>query len=184
MDLRNIIKRLLLAAVLVGSCVALTGCKTTVKNYQDAYDVAREKRERDEARHRELQAEMGVDREKLQSVDDEPTINRIQLTDTLSGESITLKAINAPFHRDDNVRGMAIAIARFKMPTNANALAADLQAEGFEEARAARSGSEYYVLLKEGTYPSDLASEIMRFRRKLPDFPYVGFGEPVLVYPK
>lgn len=172
------------AAIVVGMIICLLGsCKTTVKNYQDAYEVAREKRERDEARHRQLQEEMGIVRGQLENVD-EPSIGRIELTDPADSCKMSVKAANVAFHRDDKVVGVALAVARFKMAANAEGLTADLKAEGFSQARMARSGEEYYVLIGEGTYPADLAAEAFRFKKNFPDFPYVGVSEMLLIYPR
>ncbi len=171
--------------LLAGVCLllGLSACKTTVKNYQDAYEVARQKRERDEERRRELQKDLGVDQTKLEQVDT-PSIGFIELKDDATGSTLNVKTAAIPFHREDKVRGMVLVVAKFKMPTNAESLAADLREEGFTEARMARSGEDFYVLIGEGTLPADLAPTAFRFRKRLPEFPYVGVGEMLLVYPR
>ncbi|MDE6271732.1 MAG: hypothetical protein K2M31_01855 [Muribaculaceae bacterium] len=179
----NNLKRIACLVAGIGILLGLGGCKTTVKNYQEAYDVARQKRERDEERRRELQNDLGVDNAKLEQVD-APSIGTIELKDDASQTVINVKTAAIPFHREDKVRGVVIAVAKFKMPTNAESMAADLREDGFPEARMARGGEDFYVLIAEGTYPSDLAQTAFSFRRKLPEFPYVGIGEMLLVYPR
>lgn len=171
---------LLLSIALVG--MGLGACKTTVKNYQEAYDIAQHKREQDEKRRQQLQEEMGVDRTKLEDVDEMP-INRIEVKNPDASETLQLHAVSTNFHRADSVRGIVVSVAKFKMPANAVSLASDLKAEGFEKARSVRSGEETYVLIDEATYPYELAPTIFRFRKKLPAFPYVGQnGEMLLIY--
>lgn len=158
------------------------GCKTTVKNYKDAYDIAREKRERDELRHRQLQDEVGVERDKLENVDEMP-INRIEITNpSKDSDKLQLKAVRAAFHREDKVFGVVAAVAKFKMRANATSLAEDLRSEGFPDARSVRSGEDFYVIIADGALPAELAPAIFKFRKKLPDFPYVGQGEMLLIY--
>ncbi len=176
-------KKVKLGAVVIAVLLLIAGgCKTTVKNYKDAYDIAREKRQRDEARHRELQDEMGVEREKLENVE-EMAINRIEVRNPSNPDDIVrLHAVKTIFHREDNVHGVAVSVAKFKMRANAESLAEDLRAEGFPGARSVRSGDEFYVLIGEGSVPADLSGEIFKFRKKLPEFPYVGQGEMLLIY--
>lgn len=168
------------AGVMLLLVIFAGGCKTTVKNYQDAYEVARQKRSRDEERHRQLQADLGVDNSKLVKVDDEASA-RMVLTDSVTGQQIEVKAVRGVFHRKDNVAPIAVAVAKFKMPTNAESLAADLQAEGFSSARKAGIGDDFCVIIAEGADPADVAREAIRFSQQLPEFPYIGYGEMTVV---
>lgn len=169
--------------ILTLAVMLLGGCKTTVKNYQDAYQVAQQKHERDEERHRKMQDELGVDRTKLQSVD-EPDQLMMDMPDTDGEVRMQLPAKYMSFHRQDNVVATVILVAKFKMAANAEGLADDLRSEGFPQSRAVRSGDDYYVVLAEGSSLSEMSPTAYKFKKMLPDFPYVGIGEMTIAYPR
>lgn len=167
----------MLIAVTIG---AVTGCKPTEKNYSSAYEVAKQKRERDEAHRRELQAEMGVDFDKLQSVDNTNYIT-IEVPDSLGGSNIRMPLKNASFNRADQADAYLAAVAMFKMRANASSLAEDLRSEGFPAARALTSGDNFYVVIEEGKNPEALLPDVIRFVNKFKDFTYVGTGEILIL---
>lgn len=167
---------LLTGAALLGT----VGCKPTEKNYSEAYDVARRKRDRDEERHRRLQEDLGVDREKLRSVDG-PAHHTFQVPDSLGGGTLDIAVRRLALSRADSVAECSLSVAAFRMRSNADALAADLRSEGFPGARAVSGGDEEYVIIDENAEPAALARTLRRFSSRLKDFPYVGQGEPVLL---
>ncbi|MDE5842752.1 MAG: hypothetical protein K2H35_03325 [Muribaculaceae bacterium] len=172
---KNIMMKSLMAAAVIGS-LALSGCKPSEKHYKSAYTAALEKRERDEARRRELQADLGVDKTALQDVEDSDA-KMITISDPASDAQLSVKSKSANFHREDNVRGVVASVATMKMASNARSLAADLVADGFKNARMVRSGEEYIVIIEEGADAASLAHTIKKFRDKNPGFPYMGQGE-------
>lgn len=177
-NIKVIIKRI--SFCLIGIAMMMGGCKPTEKNYQSAYKAAQEKRARDEAHRRELQADLGVDQTALQSVDDESG-TWTTLTDAATNEEVRVKSVRKRFHRDDKLDYVVAAVATMRMKGNAQALADDLKAEGFAEARVARSGENFVVIIGESKAAQNLASTILKFEKKFPDFTYMGQGE-MLVY--
>ncbi|MDE6811104.1 MAG: hypothetical protein K2J15_02010 [Muribaculaceae bacterium] len=170
---------LIVGALLSG--FLMTGCKPTEKNYRSAYNAALEKRERDEERRRELQSDLGVDREALHDVDEAGSM-MITLTDPTGEEELRLLSKARNFHREDSVRGVVAAVATMKMESNARSLASDLNVAGFPKARAVRSGEDYVVIIDEGETPSALSLYVTKFRKLYPEFLYMGQGEMLLFY--
>ncbi len=144
---------------------ALTSCKPTEKNYRSAYDVARQKREREDARRQELQKDMGLDEGVLQEVDG---VRRA----SIGGAEVW--ATNASFSPADSLATYSVSVATFKMSSNAQAMAADLRAEGWRGSRAAIHDSHHYVIIGSDA-DSEAALTLMRsFEEKHKEWQYVG----------
>lgn len=150
----------------------LGGCKTTVKNYQDAYEVAVAKREQDEARRRELQQDLGINVETLQEVDG-------ARRESLEGGEVWIR--NMRFARADSVKRFAVSVGNFKMPANAASLVEDLKTSGYEESKVGKSGDKYFVLIGSWARQIDALERLHEFEKKNPKWYYVGQPGALLV---
>ena len=160
---RSILPKLLLLLLLAG---AAAGCKPTEKNYRSAYDVARDKRERDLRQQEQLRADMGIGGSEIHLSDTDATLA------TIGERQVWTHHLNFP--RADSVATYAVSVALFRMDTNAKALAADLRAQGWPETRASHSADSYFVIV--GSSDSrDRALELLdSFQTTHPEWQYVG----------
>lgn len=148
--------------------VVLTGCKPTEKNYRSAYDAAVAKREKataDANLPADLILEDGPKKEKIGDL-----------------EVATLNERLSPVDNGDALGMVNVAVAQFKMPTNARSGAEALKEKGFQARVVKATGGRYFLLA--GSYADfDAALECAaRFRKAYPDYPYIGFqGEPVFI---
>lgn len=160
MDRRKILLGVALAAVV------LTGCKPTEKNYKAAYDAAVSKREK----ANESLAADGLISE------DGPREHRIN-GDTyyMLNENLSVAA------GEDALKPVNVAVAVFKMPTNARSGAASLKDKGYGARAAQAPGDKWYVIAGSFDSLDDAASFIKGFKTKNPDFQYIGLGNPVII---
>ncbi len=148
--------------------VVLAGCKPTEKNYRAAYDAAISKRQ---------SAEDSLAADGLVSTDG-PRSRNIDgkdyyfLTETIKAAEgyETLKDVN-------------VAVAEFKMPTNARSGVEALREKGYD-ARLAQGVCDKWVVIA-GSFDSikEATELIDEFRRKNPSYPYIGLGAdaPVII---
>lgn len=168
----DFIKRGLMPLLLIAVITGLSSCKTTVKNYQAAYDVAIQKKEREDSARRELQKEMGMGTIMSEDADGFSPMTR-------NGEEFFTYRQN--FLRKDSVEAYSVCVGIFKMPANAASMTADLQASGFEGARSAEASGKYFVLAGESA-EMDRAIEILgKFRKKNPDWHCVGLPGATII---
>lgn len=151
-------------AVIMPLCV-MTGCKPTEKNYRAAYDVARDKREREIRRQEEIRSEMGVGGGVMQEVDG------AALAD-ICGRNVWTRHIRFP--AKDSVATYSVSVAAFKMKSNAEAMAADMRAKGWSRSRSATGGDEHFVLVFESAEAAEAVTEMERFSSSAKDWQYVG----------
>lgn len=124
------------AIILAGLC--LSGCKPTEKNYQAAYDVARQKKEKKAA----ADADIYIPATGLQSLEGDEKV-------TVNGSNANLKHIylkyigegDAPARHRYNV-----AVARYKMPTNVKAHVQRLAAD-YPNAYPAQGNDGYFYVI-------------------------------------
>lgn len=158
----NIIPMLLLLLLLgVGA-----GCKPTEKNYRSAYDVAREKRERDRRHQEELGNDMGIGGGEIRLSDSDATLTRI-------GEREVLTR-NLNFSRADSVGTYAVSVATFRMEANARAMARDLSEDGWPDTRAAHGGESYFVVVGSSAEQGEAMEILTRFEAGHKEWQYVG----------
>ena len=145
----------------------LVGCKPTEKNYRAAYDAALNKR---------AQAAESVAADGLIS-DDAP--RRI----VIGGKDYSVIDENVKADSDDDTLGkVLVAVARFKMPTNARAGAEALREKGYGAVAARAMGEKWYIIA--GSFPDvgEAASFIAGFRKDNPGFMFIGLdGEPLII---
>lgn len=159
--------------------IGMASCKPTEKNYSDAYDVARLKRERDEEHRKQLDADLGIDRSQLQS-DENANRRTISVPDSLGGGDFEAVYRTFNIRRSNNVAKYGASVAAFKMESNAQSLASDLVAEGFGQARAVSGSDIWYVIIADDDAPEKVVPECRRFQKRMKDFPYVGQGELII----
>lgn len=155
------IMTLLLLTLLSG----LGGCKPTEKNYRSAYDVAREKRERDERERAARQEEMGMTGSAILDQDGVTTVN-------IDGRDVYARHLN--FARADSVADYAVSVATFRMSSNAIAMAADLASGGYPETRALKSGERWFLIIGSDSTPAGALGIADGFAASRPDWQYVG----------
>lgn len=126
----------LIPAMLVLLILA-TGCKTTEKNYQAAYEVAMKKKQAENAADDEL----GIEG-KLEQTDGPK--KRVMGGGTFYFEGRWLKRVDT----SEVLRGKyCIVIAAYKMKTNSLAQAADMRAKGYDAFAAEDREGKYYVVI-------------------------------------
>lgn len=148
--------------------ILATGCKPTEQNYKAAYDKAYD------AAQKKIESETeSIDGVKMESLNG-PRVEVVEGDTVLVAPGRT-----RPFETTlDKSKGrMGIAVAHYKMPTNARKHSADLNAE-YPESMVAYDGSEnYYVVLSVVPSLKDAAPIIKEFKAKHPDFRYIGLPE-------
>lgn len=165
------IKKTTICALCLGAMM-LGGCKTTERNYKQAYDIAIQKRQK-EATDTDLQTE-GFVRDgapkKVAADDGEIYVLVLRMQ--------AQKPVETPL-KDWNV-----AVAAYKMAGNAHSQAEGLQLEGYKGARVVLSSDTYYVIAA-GFDSKDEASRFIRdYRKRYPDVNYIGLQEgPTVLVP-
>lgn len=163
-------KRTILA--IAGIALMAGGCKTTVGNYQEAYDIAIKKQIREDSLKASRKSEMGMGDIVMEEDADGARLMHIGGRD--------VRTLNVYFAKADSLERFSPAVGFFKMPANASAFVADLKAEGWSEARMAKGAERYYVLL--GTY-SDAETAIRQLDSYLarnPGRKSVGLHTPLI----
>lgn len=157
-----------LVMILVSLLMILAqGCKPTEKNYRSAYDVAREKRDRDRASREELQKDMGLQSAgEMEQGDGEATIS------VIDGNKVWTRHLN--FQRKDSVLMYAVSVGTFGMGINARALAADLQASGWRESKVAEGGGRSFVIIGSSNKTEDAMQLLLEFDKQHERWQYVG----------
>lgn len=159
-------------AAFVALIVTLPACKPTEKNYKAAYDAAKGKRE-------QSLADRGVTGP-LQS-DDSYSIRVVDGDSVWVGHDyVSLR--NPDDSKPSGVAGRyGVAVAAFKMPTNARAMTSDLKAAGHGAWTAVDGRGKVYVLAD--LYPDlqQAAAAARRFSADAPSFIYVGVPAPTVM---
>lgn len=159
-------KKLLFAAVML--LMVVTGCKPTERGYKAAYDAALAKREK-------AQAESMLPASGLLS-DDGPQPR------VLDGDTVFVTSALLKFD-DGAVRPMYnVAVALYKMNTNARSMATDLKSKGYDAVAAQARGGKWYTVAGAFTSLTGARDFILKFRKDNPGFRYIGLpGAPVVI---
>ncbi|MDE6008641.1 MAG: SPOR domain-containing protein [Muribaculaceae bacterium] len=159
--------------LIIAFALAATSCKTTEKNYQAAYDVAIQKKNREKAE----EAELGIDEGMLQSADG-PS-KRVMEGGTFYFESRKLKRPDT----SEVLRGKyCVVIASYKMPTNCNAQVKDMQEKGYPAFAAQDGDGKYYVVIGEFPSMKEAARFSAEYVKKENPKSYIGFSQgPVVI---
>ena len=158
------------AIILAGLC--LSGCKPTEKNYQAAYDAARQKKEKKAA----ADADIYIPASGLQSLSGDKRVevdgNRVNL------KRVYLKYIGegeAPSRQKYNV-----AVSRYKMPTNVKAHVARLKAD-YPNAYPAQGSDGFFYVIADSFDNLDAAADFAgKFEAKNKNG-IVGLDEGILI---
>ncbi|MDE6297579.1 MAG: SPOR domain-containing protein, partial [Muribaculaceae bacterium] len=150
--------------------LTLTACKPTEENYKKAYDAAKAKRELANA-----EAMM-------------PT------TGLLSDDGISLKVVDGDsiFVSHERLRvdpelkselkTYSVAVGVYKMNTNAKAQANSLKQEGYKAFASQTTGERWYTILGSFDKLEEAKKLIFEFKKKNPDYPYIGLpNSPVVI---
>lgn len=152
------------------AALMFAGCKPTENNYRAAYDAALAKRR--EAAEQQMRPATGL-------LDDEGPQMRV-----LAGDTVFV--LSGRLSRLDGSRPegkWALAVALYKMDTNARAAASDLALNGYPDAFAAKSTDDnYYTVAAVSASMDSVVAESKAFKLRFPGYPYVGLpGAPVLI---
>lgn len=146
----------------------LGSCKPTEKNYRSAYDVARQKTLREEEERRLLQADLQIaGDDRLQEVDG---VRLEPIADTQAW------ILHLRFPKDTEQKEYSLTPARFRMPTNANAMA-----EQFPGARVVKAADQYYVIVAETNSDSIAVAALKSFKIAHPDLSPIGLPDIVII---
>jgi len=164
----KVIKYLCVAAL----AFSFIACKPTEKNYREAYDAAKAKREAAEA-------EKMIPASGLLS-DDGPSM-RIVEGDTLFVSNDRLRAVKTDsMHKAPAAYNVAVGV--YRMSTNAEASAADLRKEGYDASAMQTTGNRWYTIVGSFADLKDARLLIGEFKKKNPGYPYIGLpGAPVII---
>ncbi|MDE6338946.1 MAG: hypothetical protein K2K97_04055 [Muribaculaceae bacterium] len=155
-------KKILFFSVLVA--LLLVGCKPTEKNYRAAYDAAIGKRQ---AEQKALDADGLI-------AEDAPRPMYMD-GDTIYFANDVLKA-------DDRLKALNVAVAMFKMNTNAISGAKALQDKGIDAFPVQAFGDKWYIIGGAFANLDEARAFMKEFRAKNPDYPHIGLGgHPVII---
>lgn len=146
-------------------------CKPTEKGYQAAYDAAREKRQAALA-----DIDVNIPAGAIQQVGG-PQLKEVE------GSQVYVQNLRLKAEGEPKPSGKyCVAVAQYKMPTNARAQATDLSNEGYTAFVAKDTEGMYYTIA--GAFPS--LSEAVSFYnsyRQKPSRVYVGLpSAPVIIH--
>ena len=165
------IKRLIPICIsAVVAALIFVSCKPTEKNYKAAYDAAKAKRE--QAAAEQMRPATGL------MTDDGPKLR------VIAGDTLFMSQERLRMPDGSRVPGhWAVAVALFKMNTNARASAEALRDKGYDRAVAvnAPEGRHYALATTVSTLDSAKMA-VGEFRTANPDYPYIGLpGAPVII---
>ena len=165
-------KTKLTICLLCAGALMLGGCKTTERNYKQAYDIAIKKKQK-EAADPEIQAE-GFVRDgapKKVAAGNEQIYVLVKRMEALKPVVTPLKDWN-------------VAVAAYKMAGNAQGQSEGLRDEGYKEARVVLSSDIYYVIAAGFDSKDEAASFIRDYKKRHPDVSYIGLPEgPTVLVP-
>lgn len=166
------IKSILAICVLMAFMI---GCKPTEKGYKQAYEAAKSKREQVDP-----DDELMTGGHKL--LNEESTNWRVLDGDSLQVQHMLLKPTDGVKWPQSGPYRLAVAM--FKMTTNANSMLADLQGKGNLKPVIATDGKDqYYIIAGSASYVDSLGNVLKTFKKEHPKFQYIGLtpAKPVIL---
>ncbi len=152
----------------------LAGCKPTEKNYQDAYLAAQNKKKAEAA----ADADMGLPANALQSLDGTRTKN-------IDGEQLRVKHLYIKYAGKGEapaIERVNVAVAKYRMPTNAIAQTEDLENVGFKAFPAEASDGSFYVIAASFPTFEEAADFVKKYKKDHAPASFVGLdGAPLLI---
>ena len=156
--------------ICVVALLMLASCKPTEKGYRQAYEAAKNKRQQadpDEA--------LLTGGHKL--LNENSSNWKVIGNDSLQIQHTFLcPAEGKPWPQSGPYR---LAVAMFKMNTNANSVIKDLSEKGTLKPVVAGNGKgEHFIIAGSATYPDSLSQVLATFRKENPKFSYIGLTPP------
>ena len=147
----------------------MAGCKPTEKGYKEAYDAAKSKREQ-----KDPDEDLMTGGHKLLGL--ESTNWRVIAGDSLQLQHLFIKPTdNEKWPQSGPYR---LAVAMFKMTTNANSMLEDLKKKGSLKPVIATDGKDsYYMIAGSATYLDSLGNVLNTFQKENPGFQYIGMPQ-------
>lgn len=150
-------------AMLLGMLYA---CKPTEKGYKQAYDAAKSKREQVDP-----DEDLLTGGHKLLS--QESTNWRVIAGDSLQVQHQFLKPLDG--EKWSQSGPYRLAVAMFKMTTNAKSMLSDLKEKGSLKPVVATDGKDkYYIIAGSASYVDSLGNVLTTFKKENPKFQYIG----------
>lgn len=164
----------LIRITLVGAIALLAiSCKPTEKNYQAAYDVAQKKKKVETT-----DADMVLPAGGLQRLDAPRTVE-------VAGEKLNVKHIFIKYAGKGEspvIERYNVAVAKYKMPTNAIAQTEDLIARKYTAFPVEGNDGYYYVIAATAPTLEEAASFITSYKKSNAPEQLVGLdGEPLVI---
>ena len=148
----------------------MCGCKPTEQGYRSAYEAAKNKRE--QADPDEVLLTGG---HKL--LNESATNWKVIGKDSLQIQHMFLRPAEGSKWPESGPYRLAVAM--FKMTTNANSMLNDLNEKGSLKPVIATDGKDrHYIIAGSATYADSLENVLSTFRRENPGFPYIGLTPP------
>lgn len=166
--------RILLTAV--AGLLLMGACKPTEKNYRAAYDAAKAKRE-----YKDPDEELLTGGHRLLS--DDATNWVVLGKDSLQTERIWLKPYDGSMWPQSGPYRLAVAM--FKMSTNATSILDDLKKHKELTPIVAQDGQKrLFLIAGSATKPDSLGAVLTTFRKAVPDFTYIGMtdSQPMVIF--
>lgn len=165
-------RTILLLLILVST---LAGCKPTEKGYQQAYEAAKSKREQ-----KDPDEDLLTGGHKL--LNEEASNWRVLDGDSLQLQHKLIKPLkDSKWPQSGPYR---LAVAMFKMTTNANSMLEDLKKGRRLTPVIATDGKDtYYIIAGSATYVDSLGNVLSTFKKEHPGFQYIGLSpaRPVIL---
>ena len=153
----------------------LYSCKPTEKGYRQAYEAAKSKREQVDP-----EEDLLTGGHKL--LNEESTNWKVIAGDSVQLQHMFLKPTDGSTWPQSGPYRLAVAM--FKMTTNANSMLADLKRKGNLQPVIATDGKDrYYIIAGSATYADSLGNVLSTFRKEHPGFQYIGLTpqKPVII---
>lgn len=151
--------------LMAAAATLATGCKPTEKNYRQAYEVAKAKKD-----YVDPDTEILTGGHKL--LEEESSNWKIIGTDTLQVQHFHLKPADGVWPEEGPYR---LAVAMFKMDTNSKSLLADISKKGTMKPVIATDGKErHFIIAGSATTADSLEKVLSTFHKENPGFRYIG----------
>ncbi|MDE6650621.1 MAG: hypothetical protein K2K45_11900 [Muribaculaceae bacterium] len=148
--------------------ITLAACKPTEKGYRDAYDAAKSKREQ-----KDPDDDLLTGGHRLLS--EESTNWKVLAGDSLQIQHMLLKPADG--EKWPQSGPYRLAVAMFKMTTNANSMLSDLRKKGSLNPVIATDGKDrYFIIAGSSTYADSLGYVLNTFHKEHPGFQYIGLS--------
>lgn len=149
-------------------------CKPTEKNYQAAYEAARNKRNAEKAPDADMALPAGG---VLQQLDAPRTMN-------MNGEQLRIKRLFINYigeGESPSIDRYNVAVARYKMPTNVKAQTRDLAAAGYEAFPVEGADGYYYAIATTLPTIEEAADFVKKYKDNHSPSQFVGLDEDLLI---